>query len=144
MIGSGRLWFRHPKNCMNGCKYIHGSPWVCNHPDTIGQDGDGVGLTEEEKYRVKRLEYASFVPKDAANPLVSGAMSQLERAIESLEGSLKWINRSCPHTDRNSCPGNTMCEIRISECHMNRISENYEEIKAYFEKVKKNEQERGK
>jgi len=51
---------RHANNCMNGCKYVLGSPWVCIHPKYIGLDGDGVGLTVMEKEFVKRMGCASF------------------------------------------------------------------------------------
>jgi hypothetical protein len=51
---------RHPNNCLNGCKHTFGSPFVCFHPNYIGLDGNGVGLTEMEKEFVYRMGCASF------------------------------------------------------------------------------------
>lgn len=49
----------HHLRCNNGCKYRGASQWVCFHPNAIGSDGDGVGLTEYEKDHVLRLGCAS-------------------------------------------------------------------------------------
>lgn len=52
--------FPHSNNCLNKCIHTFGSPWVCFHPNAIGKDGDGVGLTELEREHVKRLGCASY------------------------------------------------------------------------------------
>ena len=45
----------HSHCCVNDCKYMMASRWVCIHPRFIGRDGNGVGLTEMEKEFVKRM-----------------------------------------------------------------------------------------
>ena len=52
----------------------------------------------------------------------------VEAAVDKLQASLRWMKRTCPHRDTTStCI--PMCGARTMECHLNRIEENYSDIR---------------
>jgi len=74
--------------CNNGCKYQMSSEWVCRHPNAIGCDGDGVGLTEYEKEHVKRMGCASHSDfQTDQNKILDVLDESLICAVEDIQDS---------------------------------------------------------